>query len=236
MSKTVVITQSNYLPWRGYFDLLRSADEAVLLDCVQYTRSDWRNRNLIKTARGLRWLTIPIRMRGRSRQAIDEAEIATENWAERHLRAIDTAYKNARFYSDVRAWVFAMLRAASSERMLSKVNERTLKMIIERLGIRARLRSCVDIIPRGELRNMGATERLIEIATALGADRYLTGPKARDYLDADKFKNAGIEISWMNYGGYSPYRQLWCGFEPNVSIIDLLFNVGPQARQYLDRE
>ena len=88
MGKTVVITQSNYLPWRGYFDMIRSADELILLDCVQFTRRDWRNRNVIKTPSGLTWLTVPVQVRGRYHQAIDETEISDPTWVDKHLRAI----------------------------------------------------------------------------------------------------------------------------------------------------
>ena len=235
MAKTVVITQSNYLPWRGYFDLLRSADEVVVLDCVQYTRSDWRNRNLIKTARRLEWLTIPVKLKGRFRQAVDETEIADSNWVKKHLRAIEFAYGQARFYGEVAVWLSDMLEAVSAERMLSQVNEYTLRMICQRLCISASLRRCADIIERDRLRGMQATERLVEIAKALGAHRYLTGPTARAYLDTSRFHDAGIEVVWMNYDDYPPYPQLWGDFEPRVSIVDLLLNTGPYASRYLER-
>src|SRR3954469_17208751 len=87
--KTVVITQSNYLPWRGYFDLLRSADEVVLLDSVQYTRRDWRNRNKIKTQRGPKWVSIPVRQKGQYLQRIDETKIADARWAADHIHAME---------------------------------------------------------------------------------------------------------------------------------------------------
>ena len=191
MAKTVVITQSNYLPWRGYFDLLRSADEVVTLDCVQYTRSDWRNRNLIKTKRKLEWLTIPVKLKGRFGQAIDETEIADSNWVKKHLRAIELAYGRARFYGEVAGWLSDMLEAVSAERMLNQVNEYTLGMICQRLGINVSLRRCADIIERNRLRSMDATERLVEIAKALGAHRYLTGPAARAYLDTSSISCCG---------------------------------------------
>lgn len=236
MAKTVVITQSNYLPWRGYFDLLRSADEVVLLDSVQYTRSDWRNRNLIKTKRGPEWLTIPVRLKGRFWQTIDETEIAdNSNWAKRHMRAFDLAYGKAHFHGEIAAWLADMLEAVSAERMLSQVNAHTLGTICKRLGINGSLRRCSDIIERDRLRGMEATERLVEIAKALGADRYLTGPNARAYLDIDRFHAAGIGVVWMSYDGYPSYPQLWGDFEPRVSIVDLLFNTGPGASSYLER-
>jgi hypothetical protein len=235
MAKTVVITQSNYLPWRGYFDLLHSADEVVMLDCVQYTRSDWRNRNVIKTQRKLEWLTIPVKTSGRFGQGIDETEIADSKWVKRHLGAIEAAYGQAPFYGQVTGWLSDMLQAVSAERMLSRVNQYTLRTICQRLGINVTFRRCEDIIERNRLRRMEATERLVEIAKALGAHRYLTGPTARAYLDTIRFYAAGIEVVWMNYDNYPSYPQLWGDFEPRVSIVDLLLNTGPAAPTYLER-
>jgi hypothetical protein len=236
MEKTAVITQSNYLPWRGYFDLVRSAEDVVLLDCVQYTRSDWRNRNLIKTQAGLKWLTIPVRQIGSRRQTVDEVEIADNDWTKRHIRTIEPAYGRANFYAEVSPWLFAVLESVAAEKMLCRVNELTLRMICERLGIKSNLRRCTDIIERDRLRAMGQTERLVKIVEALGANRYLTGPKARSYLDLGQFDTAGIEVIWMNYDGYPSYPQLWCEkFEPGVSVIDLLFNTGLEAPNYLER-
>src|ERR1700730_393932 len=102
---TVVITQSNYLPWRGYFDLLRSADEVILLDSVQYTRRDWRNRNRIKTSSGPVWLTIPVEVKGRYHQPIDEVRVSDPTWSDRHRRAIDMAYRRAPHYAEVAGWL-----------------------------------------------------------------------------------------------------------------------------------
>ena len=231
MGKIVVITQSNYLPWRGYFDLLRSADEVVLLDSVQYTRQDWRNRNVIKGARGLEWLTIPVK--GRYPQAIDETRIADGHWAKRHVRAIELAYRNAPCFAKMAPWLFGLLESVSLEPMLTRVNERTLRAICDKLGIKAKLRRCNEIVERERLRTLGATERLVALATAVGADRYLTAPAARAYLEADRFHAANIQVVWMSYEGYAPYPQLWGGFELRVSIVDLLLNTGPEASHYV---
>lgn len=236
MSKTVVITQSNYLPWRGYFDLLRSADDVVLLDSVQYTRRDWRNRNQIRTPQGSAWLTIPVEAKGRYLQAIDETRIAEPDWARKHRRTIELAYRNAVFYGEVGPWLFDLLEHASREPCLSVVNERIIRAVCDLLGIRTRIQRCTDLIPREKLRAFGANERLIALAKALGADRYLSGPAARAYLSIDRFGANGIEVAWMSYEGYPTYPQLWGGFEPRVSILDLLLNTGPEAPRYLAKQ
>lgn len=235
MTKTVVITQSNYLPWRGYFDLLASADEVILLDSVQYTRRDWRNRNTIKTASGTAWLTIPVEVKGRYFQAIDETRIAGPEWAEQHARAIDAAYRRASHYRDVAPWLLGLLRSLEGEPRLSVVNELLLRAICERLGIAVPIRRCSDVLDRAALQVMAPTDRLARLAHAVKATRYLTGPAARSYLDVDRFTAEGIEVAWMSYDGYPEYRQLWGAFEPRVSVVDLLLNVGAEAPNYLRR-
>jgi hypothetical protein len=232
MSKTVVIVQSNYLPWRGYFDLLRSADEAILLESVQYTRSHWRNRNLIKTAAGPKWLTIAVQRTGHLR-ALDETLIADPDWSERHIRAIEAAYRGAPHYRSIMPWLSALLRSVADESLLTHVNERLLRALCERLEIDVPLRRCSNILDRELVRSQKQTERLVALAKAVGADCYLSGPRAKDLLDLDQLASAGIVVAWMNYDGYPEYSQLWGGFEPRVSVIDLLFNTGPEARRYL---
>jgi hypothetical protein len=235
LAKTVVITQSNYLPWRGYFELLRSADEVVLLDSVQYTRRDWRNRNRIKTSQGIQWLTIPVKVKGRYSQPIDQTRIVDSRWCANHIRGIETAYRNAAHYQDVAPWLFLLLESVADEPLLARVNERTIRAICERLAIATTIRRCTDLVAREKLSAMGATERLVTIANALGADSYLTGLAARDYLDVDLFRAAGIEVQWMSYEGHAPYPQLWGSFEPRVSIVDLLLNTGREAIRYLGK-
>jgi hypothetical protein len=234
--KTVVITQSNYIPWRGYFDMLRLADEVVLLESVQYTRRDWRNRNRIKTPHGTRWLTVPVEAKGRFLQALDETRINDPRWATNHVRAIELAYSRAPHYAELAPWLFDMLRGVAAEPLLTKVNEQLLRALCERLGITVPIRRCSHVLDRNALRSMQPTERLLAIATELGATRYLSGPSAQDYLDIGSFEAAGIQVSWMSYDGYAEYSQLWGVFEPYVSIVDLLFNTGQKAARYLERK
>jgi hypothetical protein len=235
VAKTVVITQSNYIPWRGYFDLLRSADEVVLLDSVQYTRRDWRNRNQIKTADGTAWLTIPVEVKGRYTQAIEETRIADPRWAAKHIKAIESAYARAAYYDAVAPWLFDLLQNVAPERLLTNVNVRLIRAICDRLAITIPIRRSGDVLDRKLLRTAQPTERLVAIATAVGATRYLSGPAARAYLDVDLFAATGIEVLWMTYEGYPEYHQPWGKFEPHVSVIDLLLNTGADAPRYLTR-
>jgi hypothetical protein len=226
---TVVVTQSNYIPWRGYFDQMRLADRFLLLDCVQYTRRDWRNRNRIKTPQGLAWLTIPVEVKGRYHQTIDETLIAAPDWAERHWKNIEANYSRAAAFTQEGPWLAERLKEAGTFTRLSKVNAHLLEAIARRIGIGTRIEPSSAVLPREALVAMEPTQRLLELCRAAGARRYLSGPAAKAYLDIDVFSRAGIEVVWMDYAGYSNYPQGWGGFEGEVSIIDLLLNVGAGA-------
>ena len=233
--RTIAIVQSNYLPWRGYFDLIRSVHELILFDSVQYTKRDWRNRNFIKTPRGPQWITVPVEVKGKYLQAIDETRIADTTWADTHIKTIEVNYRRAAGFADVGPWLFESIRAAAAEPLLTNVNERLLRAIAERLRLRARLRRCTDLIDRAEMARMDASTRLLALCRAAKAERYLSGPAARNYLDETIFAAAGIEVAWMDYSGYPAYPQLWGAFESRVSIIDLLLNVGDGAAAFLGR-
>lgn len=235
MARTVVVTQSNYLPWRGWFDMLRQADALVILDSVQYTRRDWRNRNRIKTSQGLAWLTVPVEAKGKYHQAVDETRIQGRDWAGQHLRAIALAYARAPCHAEVFPWLEATLRAAAEEELLSRMNERLIRAVCARLGLGLAISRDSDHIPRAELPALDPSERLAALTEAVGGRRYLSGPAAQAYLDPAPFARRGIEIAWMDYSGYPPYPQLWGGFEPAVSVVDLMLNTGPEAPRLLGR-
>ncbi len=236
MAKSVVITQSNYIPWRGYFDMLRSVDQVILLESVQYTRRDWRNRNQIKTANGPLWLTIPVEAKGRYDQAIDETLVSDTGWAAAHIRSIELAYRRAAHFDTVSPWLFDTIQSVVSESHLTKVNERLIRTICDRLDIAVPICRCSDLLDRDTLRTMEATERLLKLCIASGATRYLSGPAAKNYLDVGLFERHGIAVEWMDYGGYMEYPQLWGDFDPSLSIVDLLLNTGPEAGRFLERQ
>jgi hypothetical protein len=231
--KIVAIVQSNYLPWRGYFDLIRTADEFILLDSVQYTRRDWRNRNIIKTPSKPQWITVPVEVKGHYHAAIDEILVADLGFASKHVRAIELNYRKAAAFEEIAPWLFSLLSEASEAPLLSKLNEHLLVAIARKLGITTPIRRCTDLIERGAMKVMDPTERLLAICKAAGASAYLSGQNARGYLDELRFNEFGIRVVWMNYSSYPEYPQLWGPFEPAVSIVDLLLNSGARAPSYL---
>lgn len=231
--KTVVIVQSNYLPWRGYFDLLRQADEFILFDVVQYTQRDWRNRNLIKTPGGTQWLTVPVQVKGRFEQSIDETRASGHAWAPEHIRSIEVNYRKAAAFAEISPWLFDELRSVAAIPLLSEINERLFRIVAKKLAITTPIRQCASLLDRSEMKAMNPTQRLIALCRAAGANRYLSGPAARGYLNVDAFVANDIDVEWMDYSGYPEYPQLWGTFEPRVSVIDLLLNTGLDAAGYL---
>ena len=225
--KIVAVVQSNYIPWKGYFDLINSVDEFILYDVVQYTRRDWRNRNLIKTREGLHWLTIPVQVKGRYSQTIEETRINDPGWGRRHLEAIRHSYRRAPFFDQYEPLVTELYRDCSSD-LLSEVNERFLTTICRLLGI-------TTVISRASSysRVSGRDEQLLSLCRESGAGRYLSGPSARNYLDEARFEQAGILVEWMDYSGYPEYPQLFPPFEHGVSALDLVLNTGPAAPGYM---
>lgn len=223
--KRVAIVQSNYVPWRGYFDLIDSVDEFILLDDVQYTVRDWRNRNLIKTPSGLRWLTIPVS--GGRHQRIDQVEIADPDWGPRHLHALTRAYGSAPGFERHRPWL-SELYLDAERAMLSDVNRAFLERICAELGVGTPLVRSESYGARG-----AKSRRLLDLCLAAGADEYVSGPAARSYLDEELFAREGVRVSWFSYPEYPAYPQLHPPYEPGVSVLDLLLTTGAGARRYL---
>ena len=222
--KCIVIVQSNYIPWKGYFDLINRADEFILFDDVQYTRRDWRNRNRIKTPDSLMWLTIPVEIKGKYFQKIKDTVISNPGWKRNHWNSIVRNYSNAKYYRTYREF-FEDLYLNTNERFLSKVNYRFLAAICKILGITTKLSWSMDY------RLMeGRTERLVDLCKQTGATEYLSGPAAKPYLDESLFAAEGINVTWMDYSGYPTYCQLFCPpFIHEVSIIDLILNEGAEG-------
>lgn len=225
--KTVAIVQSNYVPWKGYFDLIGLVDEFVIYDTMQYTKRDWRNRNVIKAAGGPMWLTIPVETKGRFRQRIDETVVSDPSWAERHWKTLQSSYARAPCFNSVHPEIEALYRAPQPDH-LSDINRRFIEALCRMLGITTRITSSADYNCSGQ-----RSERLLNICTAAGATSYLSGPSARAYLDVDLFAKAGVGVEFMDYAGYDEYPQPHPPFKHEVSVLDLIFCTGANARRYL---
>jgi hypothetical protein len=225
--KSVAILQSNYIPWKGYFDLINSVDEFVIYDDMQYTRRDWRNRNKIKMSDGLRWLSIPVDVKGKYFQKINETQVSDLSWSLDHWKTISQVYSKARYFKEYNN-IFEEFYSKNQEKNLSLINFRLMELVNSILGIKTRITWSSDY----ELL-VGQTERLLGICQQAGADIYLSGPAAKDYFDESLAEKMGIKVEWMDYSGYPEYQQLYSPFEHGVSILDLIFNEGPNATKFM---
>lgn len=228
--KSIAILQSNYIPWKGYFDIISRVDEFILYDDMQFTRRDWRNRNKIKTPNGLLWLTIPVEVKGKFDQKICETKISNRNWAKEHWNTIQHNYSKAKFFKQYRNWLESIYQKASNEKFLSKVNYLFIKEICEFLEIKTKISWSMDYDGKGS-----KSDRLISICKEANANHYLSGPSAKDYIVEDKFKEANIELSWMSYLSYQEYEQIYPPFEHGVSILDMIINIGENSKTFFKK-
>jgi hypothetical protein len=225
--KRIAIVQSSYIPWKGYFDLIRAVDEFILLDDVQFTRRDWRSRNRIKSPSGPIWLTIPVNSKGRYTQLIQDVTLVDHAWARRHWHLLHASYQKTPFFCAYADRLEALFTTCRFDR-LSAVNHAFIVAICGFLGITTKLSWSSDYKPRA-----GRMERLVDLCQATGATEYLSGPTARAYVDLDVFAAAGIRAHFADYSGYPEYPQPHEPFEHQVSVLDLLFCTGPRAVDYM---
>jgi len=219
------IIQSNYLPWKGYFDIIHDVDVFVFLEDVQYTHRDWRNRNRVKTPGGVKWISVPIL--GGIDQRIYEARIDySQAWREKHKNTIHHSYAKSPFYESYKSEILEIF--SNSFETLSELNIYCIKKISGMLGIETPFFNSKDLVSRGV-----KDDKLISICQLVGADSYLSGPAAFNYIENDNFSAAGIQLRYKDYSGYPEYPQLWGGFDHNVSIIDLIFNCGEKSSYYI---
>jgi hypothetical protein len=223
MSKRVAILQSNYIPWKGYFDIIHDVDEFVFLEHVQYTKGDWRNRNRIKTANGVRWLSIPVGADDR-RRVCDVA--LPSGWGTKHWRHITESYRKAPYFAAHQPLLEESYRRPW--RTLTEVNQHFIRLIAAELGMSTRFVDSRDLDVHSHRQQL-----VLDILERLGAGVYVSGPAAKSYIEPERFAERGIELVWKSYGGYPEYPQSHPPFVHEVTVLDLLFHTGPDAPRYI---
>lgn len=227
MTKRVAILQSNYIPWKGYFDMIAAVDEFILYDDMQYTKNDWRNRNVIKTPQGLQWLTVPVNTKGRFGQTIRETKIEGAQWAKSHWKTLSQNYRRAAYFNDVATWL-EPLYLLDPPTHLSQLNRRFIEAICAYMGIKTIISNSWDY-PLSK----GKSERVADLCASAGAREYISGPTAKDYIEEAVFAERDIKLTWFDYAGYPEYPQLWGEFNHGVTILDLLFNCGKDSHRHM---
>ena len=214
------ISQSNYIPWRGYFQLISEVDIFVFYDDVQYTKRDWRNRNQIMTPKGPIWLTIPV---GKNRnRIIEEVTLPDGEWRDNHLETIRRVYSKQPFFGPLMDIIEPWFVNREIQ-TLSEFNQGLIRDMCAYLGIKTQFLKSSDLGIKGD-----RVERLIGICKSIGADEYLTGPAAKNYIDSD-FENSGLKLSWMEYGPVGTYPQIGPEFVNEISIVDTIVMLGEDA-------
>jgi len=223
--KKIAILQSNYIPWKGYFDLIAAVDEFIIYDDVQFTKNDWRNRNKIKTPNGIEWLSIPVGQNIKRR--IRDVDLPTNNWQEKHWKTLMSNYGNAPHFNVIATWL-KPLYLAQTYTHLSQINRCFIEAVCSYLGIKTIISNSWDY----RILN-GKTERLVDLCLQSGGTEYISGPAAKAYIEEGVFNRQGIKLTWFDYSGYPEYPQLWGKFIHEVSIFDLLFNCGKDSHQFM---
>jgi len=225
--KSILITQSNYIPWKGYFDSIQCCDVFVVYDDMQYTKLDWRNRNKVKSNDGVKWLTIPVKTSGKYFQKIKDTKIADKNWNIDHWNRIKEYYRKANCFKEMVDWIEPLYRNCKFE-YLSEINIHFIQAINSFMGIETEIRFSSEFELHEE-----RTQRLINICKDLGGTDFYAGPAAKNYIDMKKFEQEDLRLHWLNYSKYKEYTQLYPPFKHGVSILDLILNMGEESPNYL---
>ncbi len=222
----VAIVQPPYLPWLGYFDMLRKVDLMVFLDTVRVNLRSFQRRNRIRIQKGWIWLTLPV-IKEQDQSPLFRAARLNDgaDWRRKHWRAICSSYGRARYFEEHRSFLEAFYNRPQI--WLLEVNVTLIEYMARQLGVRTKTCYASGFQPEG-----AKTQLLVDICKKVGASTYLSGPTARDYINPDSFKMEKIGVEFHEYT-HPTYEQRFPGFVPNMSAIDLLFNAGPRATEIL---
>lgn len=229
--KTVAVLQSNYIPWKGYFDIIHDADEFIFYDEVQFTKNDWRNRNKIITPQGEFWLSVPVGMNKIHRMILD-VRMNNSDWQLKHYKTLEMAYHKAPYFNRYKEFLHFVYLEKRWD-YLYELNRFLTKTICEKFlttwgGCNVKFSDSRDYPTHG-----AKHEKLFSLVKAAQADVYISGSAAKDYIVAEDYARAGIKLVWKDYSDYPEYPQLGKQFTHYVSILDLLFNVGDDAPWYI---
>lgn len=209
--------QPAYLPWLGYFDKIEKCDVFVYMDSVQFQKNSFVNRNLIKTANGPIWLTIPVKQKDRLSSTMLELTIDnSKDWQRKHLQAIALNYRKATQFENLFPKLeklyttkYELLVDLCWDQLLFWLNEMNIKTKLVKL-------STLDV-------HRAKSDLVLDMCQSLNATHYFSGARGIDYLDEDSFKQANIEIEYQSFQ-HPVYPQLYGEFVPGMGVLDYLMN------------
>ncbi len=222
--KKIFIQQPNYLPWIGYFEQIDYVDTFVFFDDVEYIKRSWQNRNRIKTPHGESMLTVPVLTSSRSGQHLKDVEIIHRNdWVRKHIKSMELSYRKARYFGDY--WDGIKVLIESKYECLCDLNCALIERVSRLLGIDTRFKRSSEL----QVNITHRENRVIEICKKLDSHYLYNGKRIKEFMLPEYFIEAGITVELQDYRCES-YNQLWNDeFVPYLSILDLLFNEGPNS-------
>ena len=226
--KKIAILQPNYVPWKGVFDLISRVDVFVFYDDVQFTAKDWRSRNRIRTPHGDVWLTVPVLSKGLRNQRICDAVIdPLSNWQTKHYKALKANYQKAGYFKGYE-YLLEEIYLANKWSKIADLDIFATKLLAGAMGIKAEWHRSSALSQSGGKNG----ERAINLCKALGCDYFINGPSAKVFMDESLFLKNGIDLDYISYS-YPEYQQLHQPFVHEVTVLDVLFNCGPDARRFV---
>ena len=204
--------------------MIAAVDEFILYDDAQFTKNDWRNRNKIKTAQGIQWLSVPVGQDISRR--IRDVELPDTNWNIKHWKSIENNYRKAKYFEEVSLFFKPIYMKHYAN--LSELNRVLIEAVCSYLGIKTKISNSWNF-------NLadGKINRLLELCSQANATEYVSGPAAMSYIEPLLFKEKGVKLTWFDYSGYPEYQQLFGEFAHGVTILDLLFNCGKSSSNYM---
>lgn len=219
MSKKVVVLQSNYIPWRGYFQLIKSADIFIFYDNVQYTKNDWRNRNQIKSKNGIHWLSIPTGVC--INRLICDVKIQNSFWQIKHWKSIVNSYSSAHYFKQY-SNIFENFYLNGNWENLSEMNQILIVIICKEI---LKLHTVFYDSRDFNISGSGHT-RLLDLLIKVNATEYISGPSGASYIVESDFIDAGIKLSYADYSNLKRYNQFGSYFDNKISVVDTIFHCG----------
>jgi hypothetical protein len=223
--------QPAYLPWLGFFHKAMLADVFVILDDVQFERNSFTNRNKVKAQQGEQWLTIPLKTVGHLDKTIRQMEIADDRWRKKHWQTIYNAYHKAPYFKEYAGFFEAFYRREGRS-FIEQVCFMQY-ILLDFLGIKTTIK--YQSSPEFKGITGHKQELILNLCKYFNADTFIFGSQGRNYADVELFRQHGIRCYFQDYQ-HPVYPQQWGEFVPNMSIIDLLFNVGANRAREIIKE
>jgi hypothetical protein len=224
--KRIAILQPNYIPWKGVFDLISKVDVFVFYDDVQYTKRDWRNRNIIKTPQGPQYLSVPVLYK--SGELVKDVPIdPTSNWQNKHYKTIVANYSKAPYFEKYEGLLNSIFLQHDWHN-IAELDIFATKRIAQAFGLRTEWIRSSDLGLSGDKNG----EKIIKICKKLDCNFFINGPAAHSFMNQDLFISSDIKLRYIKYN-FPKYAQLFGDFTHFVSALDVLFNCGPKSKNFI---